>query len=106
VLKAAPIEQAAVAHIRAGGDLCLICHVEEQVTRSHEALLKEAGHDGKFARRVKESVARVLVFKKKSRELNRPVPAPTAATLEKLSRRLWEFSELVRRETIKRQDRA
>jgi beta-N-acetylhexosaminidase len=106
VLKAAPIEQAAVAHIRAGGDLCLICHVEEQVTRSHEALLKEAGHDAKFARRVKESVARVLVFKKKSRELKRPVPAPTAATLEKLSRRLWEFSELVRLETIKRQDRA
>ena len=106
VLKAAPIEQAAVAHIRAGGDLCLICHVEEHVTRSHEALLKEAQRDPKFARRVKESVARVLAFKKKTSELKRPVTAPTAATLEKLSRQLWEFSELVRLETIKRQDRA
>jgi beta-N-acetylhexosaminidase len=106
VLKAAPIEQAAVAHIRAGGDLCLICHVEEHVTRSHEALLKEAEHDTKFARRVKESVARVLAFKKKSRELKRPAPAPTAATLEKLSHQLWEYSELVRLQTIKRQDRA
>jgi beta-N-acetylhexosaminidase len=28
VLKAAPIERAAVEHIRAGGDLCLICHIE------------------------------------------------------------------------------
>src|SRR5437773_4477433 len=28
VLKAGPIEQAAVQHIRAGGDLCLICHEE------------------------------------------------------------------------------
>jgi beta-N-acetylhexosaminidase len=106
VLKAAPIEQAAVAHIRAGGDLCLICHVEEHVTRSHEALLKEAQRDPKFARRVKESLARVLAFKKKTGELKRPVTAPTAATLEKLSRQLWEFSELVRLETIKRQDHA
>ena len=32
VLKAAPIEQAAVEHIRAGGDLCLICRQEEYVT--------------------------------------------------------------------------
>ena len=37
VLKAAPIEQATVEHIRAGGDLCLICHVEDYVTRSYEA---------------------------------------------------------------------
>jgi beta-N-acetylhexosaminidase len=106
VLKAASIEQAAVAHIRAGGDLCLICHVEEHVTRSYEALVKEAERDPKFARRVKESVARVLAFKKKTRELKRPVTAPAAGTLEKLSRQLWEFSELVRLETIKRQDRA
>ena len=42
VLKAAPIEQAAVEHVRAGGDLCLICHIEEYVTRSYEALIQEA----------------------------------------------------------------
>ena len=65
VLKAAPIEQAAVEFIRAGGDLCLICHVEEHITRSYEALVKEAERDSRFARRVKESVARVLAFKKK-----------------------------------------
>ena len=29
VLAAAPIEQAAIGHIRAGGDLCLICHQED-----------------------------------------------------------------------------
>jgi beta-N-acetylhexosaminidase len=106
VLKAAPIEQAAVEHIRAGGDLCLICHIEEYVTRSYEALVKEAEHDNKFARRVRESVARVLAFKKKSKELKHPATAPTAAKLEKLSRGLWEFSEQVRLETIKRQDQA
>ncbi len=33
VLKFAPIEQAVVQHIRAGGDLALICHKEEMVVR-------------------------------------------------------------------------
>ncbi len=106
VLKAAPIEQAAVEHIRAGGDLCLICHVEENITRSHEALVKAAESDAKFARRAKESVARVLAFKDKSKEVKRQTPAPSAAKLEKLSRQLWEFSEQVRLATITRQDRA
>ena len=106
VLKAAPIEQAAVEHIRAGGDLCLICHVEDDITRSYEALVNEAERDSRFARRARESVARVVAFKTKSKELKRPAAAPTAAKLEKLSRQLWEFSEQVRLETIRRQDRA
>ena len=106
VLKAAPIERAAVEHIRAGGDLCLICHVEEHVTRSYEALVKEGERDPRFARRATESVARVLGFKKKSEEVRRPSPAPTPVKLEKLSRHLWEFSEEVRLATIKRQDLA
>jgi beta-N-acetylhexosaminidase len=106
VLKAAPIEQAAVGFIRAGGDLCLICHVEDHIARSYEALVKEAESDSQFAGRVKESVARVLAFKTKSKELKRSAPAPTTAKLEKLSRQLWEFSEQVRLETIKRQDQA
>jgi beta-N-acetylhexosaminidase len=106
VLKAAPMEQAAVEHIRAGGDLCLMCHIEEGIIRSYEALVKEAERDAKFARRAKESVARVLAFKKKSNELKRPAPAPSAAKLERLSRQLWEFSEQVRLATIKRRDLA
>jgi beta-N-acetylhexosaminidase len=106
VLKAAPIEQAAIAFIRAGGDLCLICRIEEHVTSSYEALVKEAERDHKFARRVEESAARVLGFKKKYKELKRSAPAPTAAKLDQLSRQLWEFSEQVRLETIRRQAEA
>src|SRR2546425_3236335 len=90
VLKAAPIEQAAVEHIRAGGDLCLICHREDFIIRAYEALIKEAQRDRKFARRVAETVARVLAFKKKCREVKRRTPAPTPAKLERLSRQLWE----------------
>jgi beta-N-acetylhexosaminidase len=95
VLKAAPIEQAAVEHIRAGGDLCLICHIEEYVTRSYEALIKETEINRKFAQRVSDSAARVMAFKKKSSALKRRPPAPTPAKLEKLSRQVWELSEQV-----------
>src|SRR5277367_6708675 len=63
VLKAAPIEQAAVEHIRAGGDLCLICHIEEHVVASYEKLEQEVGRDWRFARRCQESIAQVLDFK-------------------------------------------
>ena len=35
VLAAAPIEQATIGHIRAGGDLGLICHQEEFILRAH-----------------------------------------------------------------------
>ena len=105
VLKATPIDQAAIEFIRAGGDLCLICQVEENITRSYDALVKEVKRDSRFARQAQESVARVLSFKKKPGELKRLAPAPTAARLEKLSRQLWEFSEQVRLATIKRKDR-
>jgi beta-N-acetylhexosaminidase len=106
VLQAAPIEQAAVEHIRAGGDLCLICHSEEYILRSYEALVTEVERDTKFAKRANESIARLRSFKKNSKELKRPAPAPTAAKLEKLSRGLWEFSEQIRLATIKRRDPA
>jgi beta-N-acetylhexosaminidase len=103
VLKAAPIEEAAVEHIRAGGDLCLICHQESLIIRSYEALIKRAEKDRKFAQRVADAAARVLAFKKKFRELKRGTPAPTPAKLERLSRQLWEFGEQVRLESINRQ---
>jgi beta-glucosidase-like glycosyl hydrolase len=102
VLKAGPIEQAAVQHIRAGGDLCLICHEEEGISRSFEALTHEAERDRRFARRMKESAARMLVFKKKVSQLKRVPPPPEK--IEKLSRTLREFGEQVRLEAIKRQN--
>ncbi len=95
VLKAGPIEQAAVEHIRAGGDLCLICHIEDYVTRSYEALIKEAESSRKLAQRVADSAARVMAFKKKSSALKRGSPAPTPAKLEKLSRQVQELGEQV-----------
>lgn len=100
VLSAAPIEQAAVEHIRAGGDLCLICHKEEFIVKAYEAMVREAERDRKFRGRVAESSKRVLAFKKRSRELKRVSPAPMTAKLERLNREIWEFSEQVRLESL------
>jgi beta-N-acetylhexosaminidase len=96
VLKAAPIEHAAVEYIRAGGDLALICHVEEHVVRAYEALIREAERDRGFARRCQQSIASVLAFKNQHKELRRRESGAVKTKVEKLARQLWEFSEQVR----------
>ncbi len=96
VLAAASIEQAAVEHIRAGGDLCLICHKEEFVSRAYEELVGTTERDHRFARRVAESVQRVMALKKKTTSLARWAKAPNEKVVQRLSRRLWEFGEQVR----------
>jgi len=109
VLAAAPIGEAAVEFVRAGGDLCLICHKEDSVLSAHEALITTAEKDAKFARQVVEAVRRVLAFKKKNAGKSaratrgRATRAPSRAVVEKLSRRLWEFGEQVRLEPFSRQ---
>jgi beta-N-acetylhexosaminidase len=95
-LAAGPIEQAVVKHIRAGGDLCLICHQAEFVTKAHAELVQEVQRDRRFARCTAEAARRVMAFKKKARGLGRWAKAPTSDVAERLSRRLWEFSEQVR----------
>ena len=100
VLKAASIGEAAVEFVRAGGDLCLVCRREDFVLESYEALVREAKRDRRFAKRVAESAARVLAFKKRSKELKRKSAAPSAARLQRLARQLWEFGEQVRLEGL------
>ncbi len=105
VLAAAPVGEAAVAFVRAGGDLCLICHREDYILQAHEALIKTAEKDLKFARRVTEAVRRVAAFKKQSVSVGkgaRGTRAPFSAMIEKMSRRLWEFGEQVRLEPFSR----
>jgi beta-N-acetylhexosaminidase len=106
VLWAAPIEQAAVWHIRAGGDLCLICHKEEFVTRAYEELVRSVERDRGFGRRVADSIKRVLTFKRKVEHLGRWANAPTPLAVQRLSRNLWEFSEQIRLDAIHRQESA
>src|SRR6202166_1580920 len=106
VLSAAPTAKAAVEFIRAGGDLCLICHREDYIIQAYEEIVETAERDSKFAKRVAESVRRVLGFKKKSAKLLRGTKNPSAAAVEKLSRQLWEFGEQVRLEGLVRSETA
>jgi beta-N-acetylhexosaminidase len=102
VLSAAPIGEAATGFVRAGGDLCLVCHREEQVMAAYEGLIKTAESDRKFSRRVVESARHVLAFKKKWTKWLRRGKPPAAARIATLSRKLWEFSERVRLEPLAR----
>lgn len=104
VLKAAPIEQAAVQFIRACGDLCLICRKEECVMKSYESLIRETERDRRFARRIADSAARVLAFKNKSPEFKRRMTTPSPAKIQALSRQLWEFGEEVQIAAIAQQN--
>ena len=106
VLSAAPTAGAAVSHIRAGGDLCLICHREDYITEAYEVLVRTTERDPAFARRVSESARRVLAFKKKSPRIFRMANPPSDSTVEKLSRNLWEFGEQVRLESLVRGETA
>ena len=106
VLKTVPIEEAALGHIRAGGDLCLICHQEENVLRAYNALRRGVTGDAAFAKRVEDSAKRVLAFKKRCEAGKRKPPVPSAAKVRKLARQLWEFSERVRLAAIQQQAQA
>ena len=108
VLSAAPIGEAAVEFVRAGGDLGLICHRGDHIVQAYEELIRTAERDSKFARRVAEATRRVLAFKKEFAQTlragssARATRGPSGAMVEKLSRQLWEFGEQVRLEPFGR----
>ncbi len=104
VLSAAPIGEAAVEFVRAGGHLCLVCHREDRVLEAYEGLTREAESDKKFAKRVTESARRVIAFKKKWKKELRGGNPPSPSAIEKLTRQLWEFGEQVRLGPLSRRE--
>jgi beta-N-acetylhexosaminidase len=96
VLAAATIEEAAVATLRAGADMFLICQKEESVRRAFEAVVKRAESDKKFAELIANRYDQVLRVKKKAKALKRMPPRPPQQAIEKLTRQIWEFSEELR----------
>jgi beta-N-acetylhexosaminidase len=104
VLSAAPVGKAAVQFVSAGGDLCLVCHREDYVMNAYEALVKAAKRERNFAKRVAESARKIATFKKKYASSLRAGKEPSEAAIEKLTRRLWEFSEQVRFEPLSRSE--
>jgi beta-N-acetylhexosaminidase len=97
VQAAADIGDAAVETIRAGADIFLVCHKEEDVWRTFHTVLAEAERDYRFRQQVEAAAARSRHFKQSSRALNRPAsPAPTDAAIGKLRCELREFGEKLR----------
>ncbi len=95
VLAATPIEQAAVETLRAGADLFLVCHKEELVRRSYEAVLREAERDASFARRVQQAARRVLAFKRRTRAMRATSSAPSKKAVEQLRSAMLRFTDEV-----------
>ena len=96
-LASASIEEAAVETLRAGADMFLVCQKEESVRRAFEAVLKRARDNKKFAALISEKSKRVFAAKRKSKAVRASMPkAPTVKTVERLTRRIWEFSEELR----------
>jgi len=106
VLSAAPAGASAVKFVRAGGDLCLVCHREDDIEQAYEELAKTAELEPRFAKRVAESWRRVLAFKKKSTKVLGRNRSPSSGMVEGLSRKLWEFGEQVRLEALDREESA
>ena len=87
------IEYAAVATIRAGADMFLVCHEEENSWRAYEAVLREAERDRRFRKQVERAARRVRKLKKKSPELRKNFSAPSERTVSKLQRELEKLTE-------------
>jgi beta-N-acetylhexosaminidase len=102
VLSAAPVERAALEFIRAGGDLCLVCHREDRALATYDALAAAIKSDPAFSERACQSMRKIASFKKKATRILRAVNQPSPAKVEKLSRSLWEFGEQVRLEALAR----
>jgi len=76
VLSAAPVGEAAVQFIQAGGDLCLVCHREDYVLQAYEELVRTTEREKQFAKRVAESARRVSAVKRKLARILRATKAP------------------------------
>jgi beta-N-acetylhexosaminidase len=93
-LAAGPIEDVAVQTLRAGADIFLVCHNQELVWRSYEAVVREAERDHTFAALVSKAAERILNFKKRSAELRGFAAEPTASVVEKLREMLLAFTKV------------
>ncbi len=96
ILKFMPVEEAAVAAIRAGTDLLEICHSPELILRGYEALLAEGERSASFSKLLMERAK--LTARRRARHFAGGVPrALTAAQFEALRGQILRFGETVAR---------
>jgi beta-N-acetylhexosaminidase len=94
ILKFMPIEEAAVAAIRAGMDLLEVCHTPEMILRAHEALIAEGERSAVFSKLL---IARASETTRAQARLfaNSVPPALAAKQFEALRKRILSFSERI-----------
>jgi beta-N-acetylhexosaminidase len=93
VLASATVGEAAVATIRAGSDLYLVCHKAERVEEAYEAVVREAENDPRFRLQVQTAARRILALKRQSPAmLRRAAQRPTPLRVERLRKRLADFA--------------
>jgi beta-glucosidase-like glycosyl hydrolase len=97
VLAAASIQDAALRTIRAGSDMFLVCHKEEDVHTVFEAVLHEAERDKKFAALVTKAAEHVLRFKAKAKALRKVAARPNDKTVGRLREALERFDRRLTR---------
>ena len=94
ILKFLPVEEAAVAAIRAGSDLLEICHSAELILRTYEALVSEGERSAAF-RKILMATARDTE-RKRARLYARGVStALSPQKLEALRKSILEFNETI-----------
>ncbi len=94
ILKFLPVEEAAIAAIRAGSDLLAICHSAELILRTYEALITEGERSTAFSRLL---IARARDAERKRARLysNGPSQPLTAKQFEKLKEHIMRFHQMV-----------
>jgi len=94
ILKFLPVEEAAVAAIRAGSDLLEICHSAELILRSYEALVSEGERSAAF-RKVLMTTARDAARKRTRLYTPGVSPALNTNRLEALRKNILDFNDTV-----------
>ena len=94
ILKFLPVEEAAVAAIRAGSDLLEICHSPELILRTYEALVSEGERSAAF-RKVLLATASSAARKRARLYASGVAPTLSAKKLEALRNSILDFNETV-----------
>lgn len=94
-LSAGAIEDISVATLRAGADMFLICHNQDFIWRSYEAVLRAAESDRRFAAHIETACDRVLRLKAKTKDFAMIAKSPTDAVIDKLRARIEAFKAQV-----------
>ena len=95
ILKFLPVEDAAVAAIRAGSDLLEICHSPELILRTYEALVSEGETVGGVSEGADSTTARDSARKRARLYAKGVAPVLSVKKLEALRKSILDFNETV-----------